>query len=176
MTFIEFPVWQPGMIITEARANSAALVGRTVFRATRDTSQSIPSTGSGNPDGANALSWESIPLDDLGGWSSGSPTRYTCQLAGWYKINAKISFNATATPGTARALGIFGNGTLLPGGHFRSAIAATNVVHTEDGYLTTLLAVGDYIQLAPGHSTGSNLDTATGGTRPTLEIEFARPA
>lgn len=176
MTFIDFSGWQPGMIITEARANSAALVGRTVFRATRDTSQSIPSTASANPDVANALGWETITLDDLGGWSSGSSTRYTCQLPGYYKINAKVSFNATSTAGTGRALGVFGNGSLLAGGHFRTALAATNVVHTEGGYITVLLAVGDYVQLAPGHSTGSALDTATGGTRPTIEITFARPA
>ncbi|MEU6222234.1 hypothetical protein [Streptomyces sp. NPDC047042] len=176
MTFIEFPGWQPGMIVTEERANSAALVGRTIFRATRDTNQSISSTGSGNPDVANALAWESVPIDDLGGWSSGAATRYTIQLAGYYKIRSKVSFNATATPGTARAMGIFGNGTQFSGGHFRTALAATNSVHTEDGFVTALLAVGDYVQIAPGHSTGSALDTATGGSRPTIEIEFARPA
>ncbi|MGW3442166.1 hypothetical protein [Streptomyces sp. NPDC001076] len=176
MTYIAFSGWQPGMIITEARANSAALVGRTIFRATRDTNQTIPSTSSANPDVANALSWETVAVDDLGGWSSGSPTRYTCQLAGWYKIFGKVSFNATATAGTARAIGFFDNGTLLAGGHYRSAIAASNAVHTEEGWITVLMAVGDYIQIAPGHVTGSALDTATGGTRPVIEIEFARPA
>lgn len=176
MTFIPFSGWNPGMIITESRANSAMLVGRTVFRATRDTNQSIPSTSAGNPDVANAITWETIALDDLGGWSSGAATRYTATLAGYYRIDGKVSFNATSTAGTARALGVFGNGTLIAGGHFRTALAATNVVHTESGFLTVLLAVGDYVQIAPGHSTGSALDTATGGTRPTLEISFARPA
>ncbi|MFJ5259083.1 hypothetical protein ACIQAC_01230 [Streptomyces sp. NPDC088387] len=175
MTFIEFPIWQPGMIVTEARANSAALVGRTVFRATRDANQSISTSASANPDIANALSWETIGVDDLGGWSSGSATRYTCQLAGWYKIQAKAGFNASVS-GTARTLGIFITGGLAPGGHFRTATTFTNTTHTRDGFLTALLGVGDYVQIAPGQDTGGALNTATGGIRPTLEIEFARPA
>ncbi|MGW3724139.1 hypothetical protein [Streptomyces sp. NPDC000851] len=180
MTFIEFPGWQPGHIITEARANSAAMMGRVVFRATRDTTQSISDTSAANPDVANALLWETIAVDDLGGWSSGSATRYTCQLAGWYKIDAKVSFNAwsgpPATAGTARTLGVYINGALQPSGHFRSAITATQVVHTEDGFMSALLALGDYVQIVPGQNTGQPLNTATGGTRPSLEISFARPA
>ncbi|MFD3929681.1 hypothetical protein [Streptomyces sp. NPDC058614] len=175
MTFIEFPGWQPGMEMTEERMNSAALIGRTVFKATRDTSQSIPDTASANPDVANSLSWETVEIDDLGGWASGAPTRYTSQLDGWYKIDAKVSFNGSAA-GTARTLGIFESGTLAPGGHYRSAKTPTALVDTVTGFLSLLLAAGDYIQLAPGQSTGSALLTATGGTRPIIEITFARPA
>ncbi|MEU9557969.1 hypothetical protein [Streptomyces fumanus] len=175
MSFIAFPGWQPGMIITEARANSAALSGRVVFKATRDTAQSITSTGSANPDVANAVQWESTPVDDLGGWSAATPTRYTCVIPGWYKVDAKIGFNA-ATTGTARTLGIYVGTTLQPGGHFRTAGTFSNQVHTQDGYLTVLLAAGDYIQIAPGQDTGSALSTSTGGVRPTIEIQFGRPA
>lgn len=175
MTFIEFPGWQPGMIMTEERANSAALMGRVVFKASRDTNQSISSTSQANPDIANALAWETVSTDDLGGWSAGSPTRYTCQLAGWYKVDAKVGFNAS-TAGTARTLGIYIGTTLQPGGHFRTATTFTNQVHTQDGYLTVLLAVGDYVQIAPGQDTGAALLTSTGGVRPTIEIAFARPA
>ncbi|WP_432041404.1 hypothetical protein [Streptomyces cadmiisoli] len=175
MTYIAFPQWQPGMIINEARANSAALIGRVVFKATRDTNQAISSTSQANPDQVNAISWETISDDELGGWSSGAPTRYTCQLAGWYKIEVKVGFNA-ATLGTARTLGIYVGTTLQPAGHFRTATTFTNQVHTQSGYLTVLLGVGDYVELVPGQDTGNPLNTATGGVRPLIEIAFARPA
>lgn len=176
MTFIKFAGFQPGMRITESRINSGDLVGRLVFRATRDATQSISSTSLANPDIANALAWETIAIDDLGGWSSGSATRYTCMLDGWYRISAKVSLDATATPGDARSLGIYQNGALAAAGHFRSALAVTNRVHTEHGFLTLSLVAGDYVQIVPGHSTGSALTSATGGARPAVEITFARPA
>lgn len=175
MAFIPFPAWQPGMIITEARANSAALMGRVIFKATRDTNQAISNTSQANPDPANALQWETISTDDLGGWSASQPARYTCQLPGWYKVNAKVGFNAN-TLGSGRTLSIYVGTVLQPGGHYRTATTFTNQVHTQDASLTVLLAVGEYIQLVPGQDTGDPLNTATGGVRPVVEIEFARPA
>lgn len=175
MAFIAFPGFQPGMIMTDDRLDSAALSGRLVFRATRDTSQSISNSSAGNPDAANALAWETVDVDDLGGWSSGSATRYTCQLAGWYRVDAKASFNAS-TASVARTLGIYLNGTLVPAGHFRNAIVPSNTSHSLTGFITLPLVAGDYVQMAPGQDSGGALNTATGGVRPLIEITFARPA
>lgn len=175
MAFIEFSGWQPGMDITADRLESSALPGRVVFKATRDTSQSIPTTGSGNPASANTLAWETVDIDDLGGWASGSATRYTCQLDGHYRVDAKVSLNAnTAT--AARTLGIFLNGTLVPAGHFRDAITPSNSSHTIDGFITLSLVAGDYVEIAPGQDSAGALNTATGGVRPLVEITFARHA
>ncbi|MFE6284342.1 hypothetical protein [Streptomyces sp. NPDC057877] len=181
MAFGPFPAWQPGMIVNEERANSAALVGRTIFKVTRDSNQSLAATGSGNPDVAsNALGWETVSLDDLGGWSASSPTRYTCQLQAWYKINPKVGFNGNST-GSARSIGIYVNGTLMPAGHFRISASFGSGAITVDGDLELLLNVGDYVQIAAGQDTTSGglpaaLNTATGGVRPCLEITFARHA
>ncbi|MFE6488049.1 hypothetical protein ACFVGN_34660 [Streptomyces sp. NPDC057757] len=173
MAFISFPGWQPGMVMTADRLESSSLPGRLVFRATRDTSQSIPDTTSANPDSANVFSWESVEVDDLGGFSGGSPTRYTCMLDGWYRIDAKAAFNANVAGGV-RTLGVFETGVLVPSGHFRNAKTPTNFVDTVTGFVSLLLSAGDYVQMAPGQNTGGALLTATGGTRPSIEISFNR--
>ncbi|MFC9847799.1 hypothetical protein ACFWFF_01615 [Streptomyces sp. NPDC060223] len=172
MAFIPFPGWNPGMVMTADRLNSAALVGRVVFLATRDTAQSVPNSTDGNPVLSNAMIWESITLDDLGGWAAGSPTRYTCQLAGWYHLNGGISyaFNATGL----RAACWFESGALVPGGHgARSqATSGAGVAAVNARSIPVLLGVGDYIELAPGQNSGAALNTSTASARPHMSITF----
>ncbi|WP_171110641.1 MULTISPECIES: hypothetical protein [unclassified Streptomyces] len=179
MTFIEFPGWQPGMEITEERANSSALVGRTVFMATRDTSQSIPS---GSDSVANALVWEGIGLDLLGGWSAGQPSRWTAPMSGWYVLEGAVSFNGAAG-GTVREGVWYLNGALQAYGRARTytttAIAASPLT-VEARTMPILLSAGNYIQLVPAHNFANPdpapLNTATGSFRPYMSVIYAGPA
>lgn len=165
---------RPGHRVTADRLNGWLLPGRTLFRATRDDAQSI---GSGtNPSAADALIWQTIELDELEGWDAGQPTRWTCTRAGWYRLSGGVSF-AGSTSGTVRAAGWLVTGAFYAGGHTRVAASPTNTFASLAARVITVqLAVGDYVQLAPGQNSGGTLDTGGGGTRPYMEVAGAREA
>lgn len=165
---------QPGQTLTADRLNSGFLVGMLIFRATRDTAQSI-STNT-NPVTSNALSWETIELDDLAGWSASNPTRYTCKRAGWYELGGDISVEGS-TGGTVRGAAWLINGTLAQAGHgTRVTATPTNVVTVLAARaLCVPLAVGDYVELVPVQNSGTALNTGTGGGRPSMNATYKRP-
>ncbi|MFC8515471.1 hypothetical protein [Streptomyces sp. NPDC057257] len=163
--------WLAGMETTADRLYSTDLIGKLVFFATRDTNQSISNTTSANIDATNALSWETISLDRLGGWVSGSPTLYTCTYAGWYELSGGIGFNSNATG--SRTSGWMVNGSTPAGGHGPRLNANATTTHFQvASSLPVLLAVGDYVRLVPGQSSGAALNTATGGPRPFISIKY----
>lgn len=171
-----FTYVRAGQIITADVLNDIGMVGQVVFFATRDTVQSI-SSGSGTPVVADALSWETISVDDLSGWSAASATRYTVTVAGWYELNGGVSF-ASNSAGSLRAASWFVNGT-APVGGLGDRIASgliTGVIAVSARNLVIQLAVGDYVQLAPGHNVGAALDTSSGAQRCYATIKFVRPA
>ncbi|MFD8075799.1 hypothetical protein ACFV3E_24480 [Streptomyces sp. NPDC059718] len=166
-----YPQWAAGQTITAGGLNLSDLIGRDVFKATRDTNQSISSNAT--PQAANVLSWETVELDLLAGWSASSPTRWTCPIAGWWKLAGAVAFNGTATTGNVRGCGWFVNGAMPNGGQARLAASPPNVVSSANARTLSLaLAVGDYIELAPSQDTGSALLTATGSPRPYISISF----
>ncbi|RMB81273.1 hypothetical protein [Streptomyces shenzhenensis] len=164
---------QPGQSLTAGVLNNAFMVGQVVFTATRDTAQAITSTSAANTTTANAIQWDAVSLDDLGGWASATPTRYTAQRAGWYELNGTVSFgNATGN----RVAGWYVNGSLIPGGHSQRLSAAGTTHSQAAATLAVLLNAGDYVELAAGQDSGSSISTATGGPRPSISLKFVRPA
>lgn len=166
-----------GQTVTADLLNDLALVGQFVFRATRDTVQALTTQANGNPVVGNAMSWETVDLDDLGGWSVANPTRYTVQRAGWYDLAGGVSF-APNTTGGIRSAGWFVNGSLAAAGHGdRGADSSVSeIIAISARTLTVELDVGDYVELAGGHDVGANLNTSTGGARPYASIAYARPS
>ncbi|SFD14519.1 hypothetical protein [Streptomyces aidingensis] len=159
---------RPGMALTAGRVNQWLLPGTVLFEAGRELAQSI--TTGATPSSANALSWDDVELDPLEGWDAGAPTRYTCQIAGRYRLEGRVSFVAS-TSGTVRAGGWFVNGSLVA--QSRDAITPTSQIHTVAAAVTpVLLAVGDYVELAAGQNSGGNLDTGPGSTRPQIVITY----
>ncbi|MHA4819322.1 hypothetical protein ACXZ65_33790 [Streptomyces aculeolatus] len=165
---------QPGQQLTAARLNAGFMVGMLLFRATRDTAQNI--TSGNNPLGANALAWETIEVDDLGGWASATPTRYTCRLAGWYELSGDVGFESR-TAGTVRGVGWFLNGSLMQAGHGTRVTATPTAIATVVAARTVNLPLnpGDYVELIPVQNAGAALATTTGGGRPSMNVTYKRP-
>lgn len=167
----------PGQRLTANRANSGFLIGRLVFFASRDVAQSITDGGTtGDP--ANALSWDNIILDNLGGWSSGQPTRYTPTIAGWYQLTGSVGFAASAS-GTRRGASWLVNGSLpVAGTATPHANTPASIQLTAEARTLPVQLNGstDYVQLAPFQNTGAALNTDTGSRRPYIAIYYAGPS
>ncbi|MBX9392287.1 hypothetical protein K4749_01400 [Streptomyces sp. TRM72054] len=170
-----FSVWRAGQTITATDLDEASMIGALVFHAERTTTQSI---SSGSDTVANAVSWNGVTYDVLGGWSSGNPTRWTAPQDGWWIVMGGIGFNSSSG-GTIREAVWYLNGALSAMGRARtytsSSIAASPLT-VEARTVPFQLSAGDYLELVPAQNSGAALDTATGSFRPYMSITYAGPA
>lgn len=102
------------------------------------------------------ISWTSASGDTWGGWSSGSPTRYTVQVAGWYRLSGTVMWAGNATG--ARHSEFYQNGventsTLTIWG---TAPGAGQFPHAAN-HVILQAAVGDYFQMNVWQSSGGAL-------------------
>ncbi|MGV9987724.1 hypothetical protein [Streptomyces olivaceus] len=168
--------WLAGMRTTADRLYDTDLIGRMVFFAYRNTNQSIPSGESAS----NAMQWDTVSLDVLGGWSASQPSRWTCPRAGWWTVQGAVAFNASSS-GSIRECCWYINGGLAAMGRSRpinSGSIANSYLTVDARSLPRLMAVGDYVQLVPVHnSTNPNpLDTATNSPAPYMTVTYSGPA
>lgn len=165
-----------GQRVTAGALDFALMAGVTVFRAYRAAAQSI---SSGAESVANALVWDAIGLDLLSGWSAGTPTRWTCPVAGWWTLSGSISINGNSG-GSNRDAVWFVNGSIITAGRARTfaetSISATLAITVEARTLPVQLAVGDYVQLIPAHNIGAAEVTATGSAAPYMAVTYSGPA
>jgi hypothetical protein len=162
-----------GQRLTAGALNAAVLSGVTVFRAYRSNAQTIPTRGSENI--ADAIQWDDIGLDRLGGWASGSPTRYTAQVAGWYTFSGSVAYGSQAG-GTVRESIWFTNGSLLASGRsvpFVASSVPTGSVTAEARRISLSFNVGDYIELVAFQDSGSSISVATGSFRSYIAVQYA---
>ncbi|WP_405695305.1 hypothetical protein OHA99_09455 [Streptomyces coelicoflavus] len=167
--------WLGGMRTTAARLYETDLIGRLVFLANRNASQSI---SSGGDTASNALSWDAVDLDVLGGWTVGQPTRWTAPRAGWWTFQGAVGFN-NRTAGTIRECCWYVNGGLISMGRSRPIVSssiADTALTVDARAVPRLMAVGDYVELIPAQNSGTALDTATGSLRPYISITYSGPA
>jgi hypothetical protein len=177
-------VLRPGNDVTGNRINSALLIGRAVFVAFRDNAQSISHTTVGET--VNALSWDNVALDLLGGWSAANPSRYAPPIPGWYRCVGSGSIDQwtgqAAAPNNVPLRGVSWrqNGGLPPAATHRAQVttALGQVYLTAMAPDLTLLFNGttDYLQLCPFQNSGQAINTATGSVRPSIAIHYAGPA
>lgn len=172
-----FPVIvRPGNRATAGLLNSGFLIGRAVFVAFRDAAQSITSTTVGET--SNALAWDNVELNVLGGWAPGTPSRYTPPIAGRYGITGSASFVANGT-GNVRGCSWRQNGSLPAGATFRNVYNTVpgSPVPTFDAIPLNLEFDGssDYIELCPFQDGSGALNTATGSNRPSIRITYEGP-
>ena len=156
---------RPGNVGTEERLNQGLLIGRLVAVLRRGAAQSISSTGANA--GANypndALEWDAVELDELGGWSGLAPTRYTAVVAGWYEFSGGISFGQ-ATSGSRRGGRWYLNGTPAAGGGVQIITSSTvaNALASIPMRTTPMaLDEGDFVELVAMQSSGSALATSS---------------
>lgn len=103
------------------------------------------------------LTFDTETLDTHNGHSTSSNTsRYTCQVAGWYRVTVRAAF-ATNSNGS-RGARVHKNGAYIPGaanllgaGSLNGIIEASHVLQ---------LAVSDYVEGAAGQNSGGALSTA----------------
>ncbi|MFE3577837.1 hypothetical protein [Streptomyces vinaceus] len=106
--------------------------------------------------------WQPITLDTetadpYGGHSTVSNTsRYTCQVAGWYRVGGRVAFAANGTG--SRGARIHINANYIQGG--AALYGAGTLMGIPEVNHVLYLSVGDYIELAGGQNSGGSLSTA----------------
>ena len=113
------------------------------------TAITLPSSTTASTISFNAERWDT---DNC--WSSGSPSRLTCNTPGIYVISAALQFAVNATGN--RFVGIRLNGSTYIANDRRAAVANEGVVVA----IATVyqLAAGDYVELRAAQTSGGNLD------------------
>lgn len=166
-----------GQRITANDLNDASLPGKVVFRTYSGAGQSVPTRTTEMV--ADAIVWDSPQQDDYGGWSSSTPTRWTCMKAGMlWTLSGRLSFNGSIA-GTLRQAIWYINGALPPAGRAVpvASSAISNASLTVEAAEQTLpLNVGDFVELVPLQNTGGPLAVATGSYRPIMAITCGGPS
>lgn len=95
-------------------------------------------------------------VDTYGGHSTVSNTsRYTCQVAGWYRVGGRAAFAANGTGSRGARVHLNGNfligGAVLVGSGTLAGVPEVNHI--------LQLAVGDYVEIAGGQNAGGSLST-----------------
>ena len=176
--------WQPGTALTEEKLNVIPLIGRIVAQFERAASQTI--TSQATPQAGNALRWDTVSLDLLGGWSETvNPSRYTPPVPGLYLLAGKTSF-VTDSDIRVRGGTYAVNGTPADGG--RSVIVGPTSGAPGLSYVcpmvTSAVALNgssDFVELwavqaSAAGGVSSDLDTQTfAGGRPQLTVIYAGP-
>jgi hypothetical protein len=173
-----YPAWAAGQRITAGGLSINDLIGQTVFRALRGTGQTI-TTGTENV--ANAIQWDTVDLDLLGGWTPASSTRWTVPFAGWWKFEGAVSFvgvTSPDTPGTLRDALWYLNGATVSAGRARSfsGTIGTSPMTVEARSIPYLLQPGDYVQLVPLQNASISVATGTGTYAPYMAVTYSGPA
>lgn len=109
--------------------------------------------------------WTSVPLphmdiDNFGGWSSGTNTRYTAKQSGLYFISGTTSWTEGASPTGYRVcrLRVNGDNSQVYGGNsFQTAAGGANNECTTVVASLIQLNAGDYVELQFSHNQGSSL-------------------
>jgi hypothetical protein len=120
------------------------------------------------------LTFTQEDYDNVNGHSNvTNNTRYTCQVAGRYQLSGKVSF-VTNTNGRRITLWRLNGTTTVPGSQISRAVGAGADEKSFDcAVITTVLAVGDYVEMMVYQDSGTNpLNTAVGdtGTQSYMEI------
>lgn len=103
------------------------------------------------------LTFDAEIKDTYGGHSTVSNTgRYTCQLAGTYRVGGRAAFATNATG--SRGARVHLNGAYIQGAA-NLAGAGTLAGIIEVSHILDL-AVGDYVEIAGGQNSGGSLSTA----------------
>lgn len=153
----------PGNFITSSLWNAqVAALGNFLLAPPRfmgynsTATQSVINGGSGT---LTAIQLDSSQFDSEGGHSNTvNNTRYTCQVAGLYKIDGRVSFSGNTTG--SRGAGWTVNGTstgLALGAGNTSATTPVNVGMTVACAGYQYLNVGDYVELVGYQTSGATL-------------------
>lgn len=113
--------------------------------------------------------WNSASGDIWAGWSSGSPTRWTVPVAGWYRLSTQCMWAGNSTG--ARHVEFYQNGAeIINSLSVWNASPGTQQFPQSANPVILSAAVGDYFQVNMWQSSGVSINTATVMS---MAIEFA---
>lgn len=163
------PTMPAGARLTPARL--MFLHNRPAARLRRVTPQPISSGGSGV-----AVQWSTEDLDTdpdgVGGWLSGTPSRWTARYPGWYQLAGGVAWvaNATGRRGcwwARNGVAVDGSEAMLPAG--------AGVIGVVARVIKVYLAEGDYVELVAFQESGGSLSTSGASfEQPSMDVEWVR--
>ena len=146
----------PGQFITGALWNSNVYSGlsflkdRPIYVGQQQIVQSVANTAWA------PLTFDTEIVDTYGGHSTVTNTsRYTCQVAGLYRVGGRAAFAANANG--SRGARVHLNGNFIIGG--ANLLGAGNLAGIAEVNHLVQLAVGDYVEIAGGQNSGGALST-----------------
>src|SRR5688572_18625435 len=143
-------------------------VENALFRALRNTTQSIPSGA------LTAIQWLDVHVDTHTGFNSTNNTRYTARIPGWYQFSGAIGF-AGGSSTTRRGAFWAVNGITVDGGGIIHGIGVTSGISIVARTIAYPLDINDYVELQAFQETGGALNTGTGTSCPSIEVRYVRP-
>jgi hypothetical protein len=104
-----------------------------------------------------AITFDTEVTDPYGGHSTVTNTsRYTCQLAGWYRVTVRAAFATNATG--SRGARVHKNGAYIQGG--ANLVGAGTLNGIVEASHVLQLGLGDYVEGAAGQNSGGSLSTS----------------
>lgn len=160
MTGLAVPIpytWQPAdtgnaaLLNAQIRDPMTFLLNPPAFSAAQTSVQSIANAT------IVALTWPTPTLDTYGGWASGTPTRYTPQVPGYYDIAATY---AAAPNGTGnRDILVNRNGTNIAQCSMPTPSSADDTCIQVTAPLVLFNGTTDYFEIAVVQRSGGALNT-----------------
>ena len=109
-----------------------------------------------------ALKWSSADVNRDNNWSSGTPSVWTCNTAGWYRFAGMTSFSSVATAVTDRRNAWFKNSTQMDYGTVLDRVSLTSQTATLPAQsLLVYMAVSDTMDLR-AYIAGTGYTTSVG--------------
>lgn len=107
--------------------------------------------------GWTTLTFDTETVDTYNGHSTSvNNSRYTAQVAGYYRVTGTASFATNSTG--SRGCRISKNGSIITGSGQLAGAGTLNAV-ISCASTVVFLAVGDYVELSAGQNSGGNLST-----------------
>lgn len=121
-----------------------------------------------------AITFGAVLTDNWSGWSAGSSTRYTVQVAGYYRVSGVALLGTSGSTTGSRIARIAQNGTAINGsvGEQEGVVSAvTQACWTP--LVIVSAAVGDFFELFYQQNSGATQNTnAANPTGSSMTVEF----
>jgi len=130
-----------------------------IFFASQASPQSV-ATGFGG----QSFNLGTPAIDTYGGWSGGTPSRYTPTTPGWYSLIGSVQWPVNASG--CRVASVLKNGTSV-GGFSNTMNALSTASYFPTHQITGLFQMNgttDYVEVWGYQDSGGSLTTVTGGT------------